>query len=66
MVLAQPQQHAAERDLHEQRQIRREAVLEIDLAAEEVEIELPGFRDIEHPQHRDGSQKLCSHDSLAN
>ena len=58
MVFAEMQHHRAQRYPHIERQIRLETMLEIELEAEEIEVEFPRLADIEHPQNGRGFQKL--------
>ena len=61
MMLAQVKLNPATRDAEEQRQIRLEAMFEIDLEAEIVQIELARLGDIEHAQGRDHAGEYDGH-----
>jgi hypothetical protein len=61
VVLAQIQHDVPQRYLHEQRQVRLEAVLKVDLEAEKPDVEFPGFAAIEDSQRGDGPRKPWCH-----
>src|SRR5712671_5792677 len=61
MVLAQIQNHVTQRYLHEQGQVRLEAVLKIDLEAKKSQIEFLSLGDIEDSQNWDAPRKLWCH-----